>query len=124
MDDTTPTSDAAPENEAVAVVYEDFKTGLPLGRYRLIVNPDKAYRYIRHRLFINGVSVPMMGIGIGLVLWGYTVIGLTIGIIGLLLRKVVKSQAPRILLHLAQNDAKIYYESIEYEIMEVRLARD
>ena len=124
MDETTPTSEAAPENEAIAVTHAEFNAGLPLGRYRLIVNPDRAYRYVRHRLFINGVSVPMMGVGIGLVLWGYTYIGLAIGILGLVLRRVVKSQAPRILLHLAQNDAKTYYDTIEFEIMEVRLSRD
>ena len=33
-------------------------------------------------------------------------------------------EAPKILLHLIQHDAKVYYDSIEYEIMEVRLAQD
>jgi hypothetical protein len=115
--------DAAP-NEAVAVPYEEFKTGLPVGRFRLIVNPDRAYKYVRHRLYLNGISIPLLGTGVALGLTGYLIPGTIFCLLGFGLRWFVKKEAPKILLHLIQNDAKVYYESIEFEIMEVRMAQD
>lgn len=130
MDENTPTHEvsaapaAEPESLAVAVPHEEFKIGLPVGRFRLIVNPNKAYRYVRHRLYLNGISIPLLGTGVALGLVGYLIPGTIFCVIGFGLRWFVKREAPKILLHLVQKDAKVYYEAIEYEIMEVRLARD
>lgn len=129
MDDISPTNDvsaapAEPENLAVAVPYEEFKAGLPLGRFRLIVNPDRAYRFVRHRLYLNGISIPLLGTGVALGLVGHLAVGAVFAVIGFALRYFVKNHAAKILLHFVQNDPKIYYESIEYEVMEVRMARD
>jgi hypothetical protein len=130
MDETTPlpavsdTSAAEPENLAIAVSHEDFVAGLPVGRFRLIVNPQRAYRFVAHRLFLNGVSVPLLGLGIALGLVGYIWPAAIICVIGFGLRRLVKAQAANILLHLVQKDAKTYYDTIEFEIMEVRLAQD
>ena len=114
----------AEENLAIAVPHRDFVEGLPLGRYRVIINPKKAERYVKHRLFIMGVTVPLIGVGIALVLWKFIYIGCVIGVIGFVVPRIVKHQAAKILLHLAQNDAKTYYDALEYELMEVRLSRD
>jgi hypothetical protein len=130
MDENTPTNDVSaasagePENLAVAVPYEEFKNGLPLGRFRLVVNPHKAYRFLAHRLYLNGISIPLLGAGVACGLVGHLILGTVLCVIGFGLRWFVKNQAPRILLHLVQNDPKTYYDSIEYEIMEVRMARD
>ena len=130
MDETTPTDAVSasaavePENLAVAVPFEEFKAGLPIGRFRLIVNPQRAYKYVRHRLYLNGISIPMLGTGVALGLVGYLIPGTIFCLLGFGMRWFVKREAPKILLHLVQNDAKVYYESIEFEIMEVRLARD
>lgn len=125
MTETTPDAPAgAAENLAIAVEHKEFCENLPLGRYRVIINPHKADRFLKHKLFIMGVTVPLIGIGIALVLWGFIYIGLALGAIGFALPRIIKHQAGRILLHLALNDAKTYYDAIEYEIMEVRLSRD
>lgn len=130
MDDTTPSNEAGaagaaePETLAVAVPYQEFKAGLPVGRFRLIVNPERAYKYVRHRLYLNGISIPLLGTGVALGLTGYLIPGTIFCVLGFGMRCFVKKEAPKILLHLIQNDAKVYYESIEFEIMEVRLAQD
>jgi hypothetical protein len=130
MDDTTPEHEAGadsaaqPENLAVAVPYADFIAGLPIGRFRLIVNPDRAYKYVRHRLFLNGISIPLLGTGVALGLVGYVIPGAILCLLGFGMRWFVKREAPKILLHLIQKDAKVYYEAIDFEIMEVRLAQD
>lgn len=113
---------SASGREAVFVPHQDFKSGLPHGRFRVIVNPQKAKKFVKHRLFIIGVAAPMVGIGIALSLWSYIWIGLPLIIAGMLLHRFVQAFAPKILLHLALNDAKIYQEAIDFEIMEVRYA--
>jgi len=42
---------------------------------------------------------------------------------GVAAHRLVSAQAPKILLHMATQDARIYREAIEFEILEVRLAR-
>lgn len=117
----TPPEDQAPE--AVEVSHAEFRSGLPAGRFRLIVNPERARKYVRHRLFIIAITLPLVGVGAALALSGYPWLGLALVVAGVLLHRLVTVQAPRILLYLATQDARIYHEAIEYEILEVRLAR-
>jgi hypothetical protein len=117
----TDTSQAAGE-PTFEVSHQEFKIGLPMGRFRLIVNPERAQKYVKHRLFVIGISLPLLGIGAALALSGYFWWGLPLVLVGALLGRVVKAHAPKILLHLALNDAKVYREAIEYEILEVRRA--
>ena len=106
----------------VYVPYQEFRSGLPAGRFRLIVNPERAQKYVKQRLFVVGISLPILGIGIVLSLYGYAWIGLPLVLIGAPLHRVIKAHAAKILLHLALHDDKIYHEALEYEILEVRYA--
>lgn len=108
--------------EPISIPHQEFKTGLPRGRFRVIVNPERAQKYIKHKLMVIALALPMMGIGAALALSGYPWAGAPLVLIGILLPRYIKKQAPKILLHLAQNDAKTYQEAIEFEILEVRMA--
>jgi hypothetical protein len=105
----------------VEVSHQEFCAGLPAGRFRLIVNPEKAQKYIRHRLFIVGIALPIIGLGTALSWSGYTWAGLPLIAIGLLLPRIVKAHAPKILLHLALREARTYRDALEFEILEIRL---
>jgi hypothetical protein len=107
---------------AIFVPYTEFRAGLPVGRFRVIVNPERAQKYVKHRLFVIGIALPMLGIGAALALSGCVWAGLPLVVLGALLPRVVKAHAPKILLHLAQQDAKTYQEAIDFEILEVRNA--
>jgi hypothetical protein len=104
------------------VPHSDFRSGLPVGRFRVIVNPERAKKYVKHRLFVIGICTPMIGIGVVLSLWGYLWVGLPLLIAGVALHRLVTAYAPKILLHLATQDPSVYEDAIEYEIMEVRVA--
>lgn len=108
--------------EPIYLTYAEFRAQLPTGGLRLIVNPVRAQKYIRHRLFVVGIALPMLGIGVALALSGYAWVGLPMVLAGVILPRVIKSQAAKILLYLAQQDAKTYQEAIDFEIMEVRYA--
>lgn len=107
---------------AIYVPHQEFRTGLPHGRFRVIVNPERAQKYVKHRLFVVGISLPLLGIGVVLSMYGYLWVGLPMVVVGVLMHRVIKAHAPRILLHLALSDAKTYEEAMEYEILEVRRA--
>ena len=49
--------------DPIFVPHQEFKTGLPRGRFRVIVNPERAQKYIKHKLLVVGIALPMIGIG-------------------------------------------------------------
>jgi hypothetical protein len=119
----TETTGPGPEADAtIEVSHQEFRTGLPFGRFRLIVNPERAQKYVKHRLFVVGISLPLLGIGTALALSGFFWWGLPLVLLGAGLHRIVKAHASKILLHLALSDAKVYHEAIDFEILEVRHA--
>ena len=119
MNESEPSADTS---SPIYVPHQEFCAGVPTGRFRLIVNPERAQKYVKHRLFVVGISLPLLGIGTALSLWGYPWVGLPLVIVGALLPRIIKAQAAKILLYLAMHDAKTYDQAIEYEILEVRYA--
>lgn len=123
MSETPPSGGSGDASEAIYVPYEEFRAGLPAGRFRVIVNPDRARKYVKHRLLLTALILPIIGTGIGMAFYGYRWLGLGLVIFGVLAHRLVAHQAPKILLHMATQDAKIYHEALDFEILEVRLAR-
>jgi hypothetical protein len=109
--------------DTVEVSHAEFCRGLPAGHFRLIVNPDKARKFVRHRLFLIAITLPMAGLGAAAALSGYPWAGLCMVVAAVALNRLVTYQAPKILLHLATQDERTYREAIEFEILEVRRAR-
>lgn len=102
------------------VAYEDFRSGLPAGRFRVIVNPKLARRYVSQRLMLVVLILPIIGVGMALALTGRTWPGALLIGAGVLLNRVVMWQAGRILLHLALKDGKTYEQVTQNGLMEVR----
>jgi hypothetical protein len=117
---TSDTQPPAPP-ETLSVTHAEFCRGLPAGEFSLIVDPVKARKYIRQRLFLLPLMLPVVGIGAALAISGYPWIGLALILGGGFVHRIVTHQAPKILLHLAIKDPRTYFEAIEYEMLEVRL---
>lgn len=113
---------ASETGSAIDVPYDTFRVGLRAGRFRVIVNPERAQKYVKHRLFVVGISLPLLGIGTALALSGYVWVGLPLVAVGVLMHRVIKAHATKILLHLALHDVRVYREAIDFEILEVRAA--
>jgi hypothetical protein len=113
-------TDAAAGEFAEYVPYEDFRSGLPAGRFRVVVDPKLARRYVSQRLFLIVVLLPLIGVGIALALTGRTWPGAFLIAAGVLLNRIIMWQSGRILLHLAVNDAKTYEQVTTSGVMEVR----
>lgn len=120
---TTPSPNPEIHDDLAAdVPFDEFRTGLPRGRFRVIVNPERARKYVRHRLLVFPVSSLLLGAGTALAMLGWLWLGIPLMAAGFLLHRVVKAQAPQILLHLASHHGSSYREAIDHEILEVRRA--
>lgn len=123
MSETSSPTDGGDTPEAIYVPHEEFRTGLPAGRFRLIVNPDRARKYVKHRLMLTALILPIIGTGIGIAYFGHAWLGLILVLLGVGAHRLVAYQAPKILLYMVTNDARIYHDALEFEILEVRMAQ-
>jgi hypothetical protein len=104
------------------VAFEEFRAGLPAGRFRVVVDPKLARRYVSQRLLLIVLLTPLIGIGIALALIGARWTGGIMVVTGVVLHRLVMWQAPHILLHMAVRDAKVYDHATQHGLIEVRRA--
>lgn len=105
------------------IPFNEFKNGLPFGRFRVIVNPKLAQKYIKDRLNAVIVIILMIVIGLALMFNGARWFGAALVIIGFLMSRLIKSQAPKMVLHFATKDPAVYRELLDKEVMSVHRAR-
>jgi hypothetical protein len=106
--------------DAPYVAFDEFHSGLPQGRFHVVVNPSLAQHFVARRVHALPVAIAAIGVGIALALAGHMVAGaVTVGV-GIALRRAVKHQAPKILLHLTSRDAAAYAEATAGGVMEVQ----
>jgi hypothetical protein len=111
----------AVESEAAEyIAFDEFRNGLPRGRFHVIVNPDLARRFVAQRLHATPVAIAVIGLGIAGALAGYLVTGAVLVAGGIVLRRVVNRQAPKILLQLASHQRGAYEDATTHCVMEVR----
>lgn len=110
------------QHTAEYIPFEEFSNGLPQGRFRVIVNPTLATPFVAHCTRITPLAIAMIGPGIAVALAGYPWIGALLVAAGIVVRRVVKAQAPRILLYLTARMPSVYEQATEHGVMEVRRA--
>ena len=109
-------------DEVEYVAHQEFRAGLPAGRFRIVVNPKLARRYVAQRLLLLVVLMPVIGVGIALVLMGKTWPGALLVAAGVALNRIVMWQAPNILLQMALRDPSVYDYVTANGLLEVRRA--
>ena len=110
------------QDTAEYVPFEEFRNGLPRGRFRVIVNPKLAAPFVARRTYATQLAIAIIGPGIAVALVGHPWIGGLLVAAGILLRRTIKYKAPRILLFLAAREASVYEQATENAVMEVRRA--
>ncbi|GAB3774226.1 hypothetical protein GCM10028796_48190 [Ramlibacter monticola] len=104
------------------VGFDEFRAGLPSGRFRVVVDPKLARRYVSQRLLLMIVVMPVIGLGIALALLGARWTGALMVAAGIVFHRLVLWQAPHILLHMAARDPKVYEHATQHGLMEIRRA--
>jgi hypothetical protein len=110
------------QDTAEYISFEEFRNGLPHGRFRIVVNPTLAAPFVAHRTHATPLAIALIGPGIAAALVGHPWMGALLVAVGILLRRAVRTQAPRILLHLATRVPSVYEQATEHGVMEVRRA--
>ena len=113
------THDADPDF-AEYVCHEQFRAGLPHGRFRVIVNPKLARGYLRQRLWLLPIVIFIIGAGLALAFTGRTVASALMVFAGVALNRAVVWNAGKILIYLAARDAQVYDFVTQNGVMEVR----
>lgn len=111
---------AAGTEYAEYVGFEEFRAGLPAGRFHVIVDPKLARRYVSQRLLLIVLLMPLIGIGLALALLGATWTGAALVFGGVALNRILMWQAPKILLYMAAREARHYEYATQNGLMEVR----
>jgi hypothetical protein len=115
----------APEDDdrfVPAIEHAEFRNGVSYGRFRLVVNPQLARPYVVQRTRVNVLAATLIGIGAVLALSGQALPGGVLVALGIAANRVVRHQAPKIVLHLALKDPAVYAEVTSNGVMEVRRA--
>ena len=115
-------AEAGTADFAEYVGFEEFRAGLPAGRFRVVVDPKLARRYVAQRLLLVVVVMPLIGIGLALALLGARWTGALMVAAGVVFHRLVMWQAPHILLHMAARDARVYEHATQNGLLEVRRA--
>jgi hypothetical protein len=115
--------DAASETGAPFVSFEEFRSGLPQGRFRVIVDPTRATAFVSTRVNAAAISIAAVGCGIAAALAGYVWTGGLLVAGAIVFRRLVRSQAPKIALHLASSHAATYLDATAGGVMEVQRVR-
>jgi hypothetical protein len=114
----TQAPDAA--DTAEYIPFEEFKNGLPHGRFHVIVNPELAKPFVAYRTHATAWALALVGPGVALALLGHALWGVVLVASGVLLRRGIQQQAPRLLLHLASRVPSVYEQATEHGVMEVQ----
>lgn len=115
-------SDCAQPDLAPYVSFEEFRAGLPHGRFRVVVDPKLARRYVGQRLWLLPLVMAVIGAGLVLALTGSTWRGASLVFGGIAVNRLIAWNTGRILLYLATRDAAAYAYATENGVMEVRRA--
>lgn len=102
------------------IAHAEFRSGLPAGRFRVVVDPKGARRYMLRRMRVDALALLLVGAGAALALGGLRWSGALLVLLGIVARRLVGHQAPRLLLHLATQDPRVYDEVTAEGVMEVR----
>lgn len=115
-------SPAPISNNAELIPHAEFCSGLPAGHFKLIVNPQLARIFIRQRLMLMPMALTIAGVGIALALTGQPWWGLGLVVAAVVVNRVIRYQAPNIMLQLATSSEPTYHEVMAKGILEVRRA--
>jgi hypothetical protein len=117
-------SQASATDEAFVpyIGHDEFRRGAAFGHFRIVVNPALARPYVVRRTRVDLLATVVIGAGAVLALSGQALPGLVLVVLGIAANRLVRRQAGKIVLQLAERDPAVYAEVTSNGVMEVRRA--
>lgn len=104
--------------------HGEFVAQYRSGAITVTFNAPLAARLLSAKLLLPVMTLPVLGIGVGLALIGWLWTGLTLIAIGFIGPRLIKRSAPHFLLTQALQDAAVYDEVCKLGVMQIVNAPD
>jgi hypothetical protein len=101
------------------LTHSEFVSQYRAGRITVTFNAALAARLMSAKLLLPIMTLPVLGIGVGLALIGWLWTGLFVIAAGFILPRLIKRSAPHFLLTQALQDAALYDEVCKLGIMQI-----
>jgi len=92
------------------VTHEEFVAAYQAGRVRVRIDRDAAARFVSGRAMLPLVMLPILGLGVALALVGYLIAGISVFVVAVIVRFVVKRSSDGFLLWRALRDPVFYQQ--------------
>jgi len=92
------------------MTHDEFVAAYRAGRLRVRIDRAAAARFVSGRAMLPLVMLPILGLGVALALVGYLIAGISVFLLALVLRFVVKRSSDGFLLWRALRDAEFYQQ--------------
>ena len=97
-------------NCALHLTHSEFISAYRAGRITVEFDPKLAARLLSTRLLLPLMTLPVLGIGVGLALSGWLWTGLSVIAAGIIVPRLIKRSAPHFLLTQALEDETVFNE--------------
>jgi hypothetical protein len=94
------------------MTHADFVEAWRGGRVEVHADPAAAAVFLSSRLLLPFVAVAIIGVGIGLVLWGALWSGISVGALGIVGPRLIKRGARGFLLSQIASDSKLFDSAV------------
>jgi hypothetical protein len=101
------------------MTHAEFVAAWREGRVSVAIDPAAAARFLSARLLLPFVGVAVIGLGIGLVLWGWLRTGIGVGVLGIVVPRLVKRGARGFLLSQIETDAELYAAGVAAGVIRI-----
>jgi hypothetical protein len=99
--------------------HADFVTAARAGTLKAHMPPRLAADFLSRRLLLPFFVMPFLGAGVALALIGWFVSGVLVFLVGFIVPRWIKRNAPSILLNQALRDEQLYHDLLGARVLEV-----
>lgn len=104
------------------MTHQEFVAAYQQGRLRVRIDREAAARFVSGRAMLPLVLLPILGLGVALAVVGYVWAGISVFLLALLIRFLVKRSAEGFLLWRALRDAEFYQQVLAAGVLSLEQA--
>jgi len=99
--------------------HQAFVQAYKSGQLNFYMSQKTAAEYLSRRLLLPLFMLPVLGTGVALVLIGWYITGVIVFLLGYIAPRLIKKNAPSLLLYQALNDPHTYEELRSEGVLEI-----
>lgn len=101
------------------MTHQEFVAAYRQGRLHVRIDREAAARFVAGRAMLPLVLLPILGLGVALAMVGYVWSGVTVFLVALLIRFLVKRSSEGFLLWRALRDEQFYRQVLAARVLKI-----